>query len=244
MTYQLEFLKIDSEALGFNAWSLNHVRSDTDFQTALDSLKDAPGTKYVTCKIPVEEAVLIHEAERVGFRFAETQFSTSLRLSKNFDTTRYPYDYVRVDTEDELAQVAAIAQTTIEHDRYSRDPRIGRDASGLRYRHYLLDSFKREDDEIWATRSRSTGQLLTFRSHRKINEREVNLLIGGVHQDHKDLGLGIVSSHFCFNQLREAGYRRATTHISAANTPIVNLEIGHLSFRITNTFVVLSILLD
>jgi hypothetical protein len=35
------------------------------------------------------------------------------------------------------------------------------------------------------------------------------------------------------------GVRRGTTHISAANYPIFNLEIGRLGFRVVRTFAVL-----
>jgi hypothetical protein len=72
-----------------------------------------------------------------------------------------------------------------------------------------------------------------------MGQGEVNLLIGGVHPEFKDIGLGIISSHFCFNQLRLSGYRRAITHISAANTPIMNLELGHLGFRLSQTYIVM-----
>jgi hypothetical protein len=150
-----------------------------------------------------------------------------------------PYEYVLVDNHNDLAQVLKIAGATIEHDRYSRDPKIGKQISGDRYQRYLLDSFQREDDQIWSVRSKATKEILTFRSHRSVNEKEVNLLIGGVHPDHKSVGLGVVSSYFCFNQLRSMGYKRATTHISAANIPIINLEVNHLNFRVTDTFVVL-----
>jgi hypothetical protein len=239
LTYTLDYLDIDSEVLELSAWNLSGIESGSDFSDALTSVDKSSTTNYITCKLPIEEVRLIHAAEDAGFHFVETQFKTILRLNKLFDTSRYPYDYVCIKSDDELSEVLKIAENTIEHDRFTRDPKIGSKASGLRYRRYLKDSFDRDDDEIWGVKSKSTGQLLTFRSHRKVSDDEVNLLIGGVHPDFKDVGLGIISSHFCFNQLHNAGYRRAITHISAANTPIVNLEVGHLGFRISQTFVVL-----
>ena len=65
------------------------------------------------------------------------------------------------------------------------------------------------------------------------------LLLGGVHPNHKNVGLGVISSHFCFNQLKENGYKQAITHVSAANIPILNLEVGHFGFKVEETYVVL-----
>ena len=244
MTFFLNFLEVDSEVLSLSAWNLTGVESSEDFQFAIESVRGTQTKNYITCKLPIENINFIHAAERAGFNYVETQFQTTLRLKKTFDTSKYPYEYVPINLQDQLVEILEIAEATIEHDRFSRDPKIGRSASGQRYRRYLEDSYHRDGDEIWAVKSKATGQLLTFRSHRILSENEVHLLIGGVHPNFKDTGLGIVSSHFCFNQLRGAGFRRATTHISAANTPILNLEVGHFDFRIGNTYVVMRASLD
>lgn len=244
MTFSLEFLEIDSEALGLNAWNLSEIGTVDDFQSAIKSVASYSGRSYITCKLPIENLDFIHAAESAGFSFVETQFQTALKLTRTFDTSTYPYEYVPVLSESQLSEVQQIAETSFEHDRYSRDPRIGRNLSALRYRRYLENSYNNDKDEIWAVRSRVTGDLLTFRSHRVINKSEVTLLLGGVHHDFKKLGLGVVSSHFCFNHLRDAGFRRAITHISAANIPIVNLEVGYLGFKVVKSCVVMRIDLD
>ena len=244
MTFSLDFLEVDSEVLGLNAWNLTGVEATQDFHLAIESISKQQTKNYITCKLAIDNIAFIHAAEAAGFNYVETQFQTTLRLTKTFETTKYPYDYVRVDSQEQLFEVQNIAEETILHDRFTRDPRIGKNSSGARYRRYLEDSYHRDDDEIWSVKSRLTGQLLSFRSHRVLNKNEVSLLIGGVHPSFKDIGLGIISSHFCFNQLREAGFRRALTYISAANTPIMNLEVGHFDFRIGHTFVVMRAVLD
>ena len=243
MTYSLDYLEIDSDVLNLAVWSLSDVEFESDFPDVIQSISGFQKSNYITCKLPIESIHLIHAAEAAGFHFVETQFKTIIRLNRTFDTSKYPYDYVNLKSSDDLSEVLRIAESTIEHDRFSRDPKIGSKASGLRYRNYLEDSFQRDNDEIWVVKSRSSGRILTFRSHRHVSKDEVSLLIGGVHPDFKDIGLGIISSHFCFNQLREAGYRRAVTHISAANTPIVNLELGLLGFRVRQTYVVMRALI-
>jgi len=244
LTFSLDFLEVDSEVLDLNAWNLTGVKSPQDFYTAIESLPKKATRNYITCKLAIDDIALIHAAEAAGFNYVETQFQTTLRLTKTFDTTKYPYDYVLINSQEELLEISNIAEETILHDRFTKDLRIGKKSSGMRYRRYLEDSYYRDDDEIWAVKSRSTGQLLTFRSHRILSKNDVSLLIGGVHPSFKDIGLGIISSHFCFNQLHSAGFRRASTSISAANTPILNLEVGHFDFRVVNTFVVLRAVLN
>lgn len=239
MTHRLEYLEIDSSVFGFHSWMLDQVSDSSSFASVLDYVKRSDKKSFVTCKIQIDRIDLVHAAEQVGFSYVETQFQTSLRIPKEFDLSRYPYDYVRVETRSDLNEVLDIAAKSIEHDRFSRDPLIGKVTSGERYCRYLENSFDRDGDEIWSVRSRQSGKLLTFRSHRIVNHKEVSLLIGGVHPAHKESGLGVISSHFCFSMLKSSGFTRANTHISAANLPIVNLEVGHFGFRIVNAYVVL-----
>lgn len=239
MTAELEFLEVDSQVLGFDIWNLKGAATVEEFKSVIDRLSSSNRRFYVSSKFPIHEISAINAAEQAGFEFVETQFRTSLRLRKTYDVTRHPYEYVRVKSEDQLNEVLSIAATTIEHDRFSRDPRIGAQLSGERYKQFLRDSYHNSRDEIWCVASKSTGQILTFRSHRILDENEVLLLLGGVHPEHKDVGLGVISSYFCFNQLKSSGFKLARTHISAANIPIVNLEVGNFDFRVTDTFVIL-----
>jgi hypothetical protein len=239
VTFTLERVDVDSDVLGHNVFALAGATCEGDFVSASRKAAEQGDRWYIVTKLPADEIARVQAAEQAGFRYVETQLRTSLRLKVGFDVSKYPYDYVQVLTEEEFSEVAHIARSTIEHDRFSRDPFIGGALSGNRYERYLRNSFEASTDQIWSVRSRRSGELLTFRSHRPVTDNEVNLLIGGVHPAHKDVGLGVISSHFCFNALRAAGFKKAVTHISASNLPILNLEVGGLNFRVTNTFVVL-----
>lgn len=239
MSNTLERLEIDSDVLGRDVYSLVGAVSVDEFLAAAAAAASEGDIWYIVTKLPADAMAEVHAAESAGFQYVETQLRMTHRLKNEFDVSRYPYDYVRVTSEEEFAEVAYMARTTIEHDRFSRDPIIGSEVSGDRYERYLRNSFESSTDEIWSVRSRKTSQLLTFRSHRVVTDKEVLLLIGGVHPAFKDVGLGVVSSHFCFNALGAAGFRRAVTHISASNLPILNLEVGSLGFRVTDAFLVL-----
>jgi hypothetical protein len=239
VTYHCRLVDVDSEVFGRPTFSLSDVEAVADIDEALAEIDSGHGSSYTVCKLPSDRIDLIHAAEERAFFFLETQLRTLLRLKQAPTGNHERYEYVEVRDADDLAGVLEIAGRTIEHDRISRDPLLGPTLSGERYRRFLVESFERDDEEIWAVKSRDSGRILTFRSHKIMSPTEVLLLNGGVHPDHKDVGLGVISSHFCFAQLRGRGIARAVSHISAANMPIINLEIGYCNFRVTDSFAVL-----
>jgi hypothetical protein len=125
------------------------------------------------------------------------------------------------------------------HDRFTIDPALSPGISGARYRRYVEKSFVAPDEAVWRLYDPASKQTLNFRTHRVTGRGEALLLLGGVHPEFKGLGLGVIASYFCFNQMRRDGFRRAVTHISAINYPVFNLEIGNLGFRVNAAFAVL-----
>lgn len=239
MSPSLQRVDLDSEIFGRPTFMLSELSTAADFEMALEHIAKVEEESYTVCKIPIENMVLIHLAQERGFVFLETQFRTVVTLKHAPLGIHDRYSYIRVEQESQLSEVLAMASESVVHDRVSRDPLLGPTLSGERYRRLLIRSFEADDEEIWAVVSSSSNDLLTFRSHRKLNRSEVLLLNGGVHPRHKGSGLGVISSHFCFAQLQADGHRRAISHISTTNVPIVNLEIGYCKFRVTDAFAVL-----
>ena len=132
-----------------------------------------------------------------------------------------------------------IAGTTFVEDRFSSDPLVGKPGSGERFRRYVLKSFRAEDEAVYRLLDPSNGRALAFNTHRYLSDDEVLFLLGGVHADLKAVGLGAANDYFLFNELMSKGVRRGTTHISAANIPVFNLEIGRLGFRVTAVYAIL-----
>jgi hypothetical protein len=194
---------------------------------------------YVSCRVPMEDLATIQRLEHHGFRFIECQIRSTVRFSRAYDVSRFPYEYQRVTTDDALEEVLDIASRTVLHDRFSVDPAVPKGVSGSRYRRYVEKSFAAPDEAVWRLYDPVSRQTLNFRTHRVTGPGEVLLLLGGVHPEFKGLGLGVIASYFCFNQMRRDGVLRASTHISAINYPVFNLEIGGLGFRVDCTFAVL-----
>jgi ribosomal protein S18 acetylase RimI-like enzyme len=194
---------------------------------------------YVSCKVPLEDLAGIHFLEKAGFNLIECQIRSTIKLRRPYDVSAFPYDFQKITREEDLSDVLDIAGATFVHDRVSLDPCIAPGIAGARYREYVLNSFRSPDEAVYRLVDQLTDQVVAFKTHRYLGAGEVLLLLGGVHPDFKNLGLGPVNGFFEFNELMRMGVRRCTTHISAGNYPIFNLEIARLGFRVVCTFAVL-----
>lgn len=231
--------EIDTDVFGFDVYSLVLTNNSFSLGEELERIASRGRAAYLVLRVDASEISQIEKAENLGFHFLETSFLTTLRLQTVFDTASHPYEYRKIEDLSELAAVCEIARDTMSMDRFSLDPVVGKRLSGERYVRYLQRSFYDASEEVWVVVSRKSGKILTFRSHRWISADRVRLLNGGVHPDHKEVGLGVVSSHFCFNSLMASGVRWVETQISAANIPIVNLEVSQFGFKVTRTLVTL-----
>lgn len=237
--YQNDF---ETRILGETIFIIEELSCPDDLEIAYRTI-EANRPCYSLLKLDQAQLPLVHHAEELGFRFLELQFETVLTLSRAQVPRASEFTYERIDTEDQFENVAQIARNAISQDRVSRDPLLGPELSGERYVAFLRNSFESADEEVWSLRRRSTGEYVSFRSHRRVNDSEVRLLVGGIRTDLQNLGLGQLSSDHCFFSLRQQGYRRARTSISATNVPIVNLELGHLGFRVRRaTFILRKVL--
>lgn len=236
---KVERIEVDSAVFGRSVLALKDVTPADDLAAEEARYTQQFRPAYVSCRVPLEELATVHRLEQHGFQFIECQIRSTIRFARDYDVSRYPYEYQRVATREALDEVLDIAGRTVVHDRFTIDPAVSQDISGARYRRYVEKSFAAPDEAVWRLYDPASKQTLNFRTHRVTGPGEVQLLLGGVHPEFKSLGLGVIASYFCFNQMRREGFRRAVTHISAINYPVFNLEIGNLGFRVNATFAVL-----
>jgi hypothetical protein len=236
---KVERIEIDSEVFGRNVLSLCDVNPEDGLGNKESRYLKEFSPVYVSCRIPMEDLTTIHRLEDQGFRLIEFQIRSVIHFKKTYEVSKYPYEYQRVTTEEALHDVLDIAGVTVVHDRFTVDGSVPPGISGERYRRYVQKSFDSSNEEVWRLYDPVAKTTLSFRSHRLTAPGEVLLLLGGVHPDYKTLGLGVISSFFCFNQMRKDGIRKAVTHISAINYPVFNLEIGNLGFRVLTTFAIM-----
>jgi hypothetical protein len=234
-----ELIEIDSQISGHNVLAIHDFDPRTDFAEFERCYIAEYTPSYVSAKVPLEAIGSVHALENEGFRLAECQIRSSIKLRKPYDTSAFPYDFEQVKREEDLKEVLEIAGATFLHDRFSTDPLLLPGISGTRYQAYVLKSFRSPDEAVFRLIDRASGQTVAFKTHRYVGSSEVLFLLGGVHPDLKTLGLGLISEYFEFNELIRKGIKRGVTHISASNYPIFNLEIGQLGFRVVSTFAVM-----
>src|SRR6058998_1148835 len=217
---RIEKSEVDSAVFGRSVLSLDNLMPGDDVAAEEGRYIREFNPAYVSCRVPLEDLPAIHRLEQHGFQFVECQIRSTIRFTKDFDVSRYPYEYQRVTTQEALKEVLDIAGRTVEHDRFTIDRAVPQGASGARYRRYVEKSFESPDEAVWRLYDPAAKQTLNFRTHRVTGTGEALLLLGGVHPEFKRIGLGAIASYFCFNQMRRDGIRRAVTHISAINYPV------------------------
>lgn len=236
---RVEFLDIDSQVTGGTVLSIQDFDPAADFAAFERDYITRYDPLYVSCRVSLGAIGNSHILEDAGFRLIECQIRSAIRLRKPFDVSAFPYTFERVTAEKDLAPVLDIAASTFEHDRFFVDPEFGPPISGARYRDYVRKSFCSSDEAVYRLVEGASGETVAFKTHRYLAGNEVLLLLGGVHPEYKSLGVGLINEYFEFNELIGKGIKRATTHISAANYPVFNLEIGGLGFRVLETFAIL-----
>lgn len=236
---EVQKIDIDSVVIGKNVLTIHDFNQDADFMKFERSYLQKFNPYYVSCKVALENITAVHLLENYGFNLIECQIRSSLNLRKPYDVSRFDYKMLPVTRQEELDEVLDIAATTFTHDRFSIDSSIDSTLSGMRYREYVKKSFQSPNEAVYRLVSPITGQTVAFKTHLYMNNNEVLCLLGGVHPEKKNLGLGVINTYFELNELIQKGVKKITTHISASNYPIFNLEIGHLGFKVVTTFAVL-----
>jgi hypothetical protein len=235
---KIERIAIDSQVLGGNVLAIQDFDPAANFAAFERGYIADYAPVYVSAKVPLERISQVHALESAGFQLAECQIRSMIKLRKSYDVSAFPYDFERVVKEEDLDPVLDIAATTFLHDRFTMDRSIGPAVSGARYREYVRQSWVSPDEAVYRLIDRE-GRTLAFKTHRYVSGTEALFLLGGVHADYKNLGLGMISEYFEFNELIRKGIRKGITHISAANYPVFNLEIAQLGFRVLTTFAVM-----
>jgi hypothetical protein len=230
---------IDSEAAGCNVIDIHDFDDRMDF-ASFETAAVLPLAPHLAfCKVPAENVLPIHRLEDLGFRFAELQLSITARMKRRFDTESFRYTFMPVESEEDAAAALALAGSIFTHDRFTTDELLGRAASRRRYESYLRRSLARPDERVYVMKNDATGAVVSFASIRLLGPTEARLLIGGVANEFKKSGLGVIHDYVGWNAYYDQGIRTLRSAVSAANHPIINLEISHLGFRVDGSHLVL-----
>ncbi|MFC1818483.1 hypothetical protein ACFL0B_05235 [Thermodesulfobacteriota bacterium] len=233
--------EIDTKIMGRVVLSILDFSPKQDFTAFEKAYIEEYDPQYVYSKVPIEKLESINSLERHGFRFIEVQMKLTHRMRKPHDTSSFPYRFEHIEKKEDLEEVLKIARETFDDDRITIDTEL-LDAKTLavkRYEAYLLNSFNDPDERVSRLVNLKTKEVVAFSSHRILGNGEVQLFLGGVKPKYKGLGLAPLHSMCQRNSLIDEGVKKITTHISARNYDIINLEVGGFKYKVEQSFVVL-----
>lgn len=235
----IDLEEIDSRVLGQAVLTLRDFDPGSDFASFERDYMARYHPRYVTSKVPVGQVHAVQALENRGFRFVEVQVGGVVPIRKRQDVKAYPYRFERVTTEKVLDEVLAIAGTSFDIDRFVTDPDLDSGFSGRRYREYVRKSYQSADEAVYRLFDPADGKTLSFKTHRILNDREVDGLLGAVRVDLKGSGLGLLMDHYYYNQLLDDGKMQMRTRISVANTVMFRYFVGTGSMRVESISAVL-----
>jgi hypothetical protein len=213
-------------------------QSDFNFKIFEKRIFEQYNPCYTYTKISIENVKLIQYFEQHGYEFIEVQIQSKKKIGYN-ELKDTEYYFKEVDNSDELQAAKQIAMTTFTDDRIYVDPYIPNMASGERYVRYVENSHNSRDECLLCLKSNVSNEVVAFKTHKYVNDKEVLFLLGGVRSDLKNCGIGPLSSWHELNYLYGKGYSYGITNISARNYAVFNLEIGKMNFKVKQVFIVL-----
>jgi hypothetical protein len=231
--------EIESNLLGLNVVEIRDF-SHTDVEAVLEFEKSLSEPTYVFSKIILDDIPSVNILERIGYEVVEVQINSKSRLTVPVfnDSYNSKYSYNKLVDQSDLDFITDYARHTLAIDRFSKDRKIAPEKSSNRIVQLLEKSFYDDDEEIWILRYAETSEILSFRSHRRLDLENCRLLLGSISPRFLNIGIGEISWYFARQELIRQKYKNAHTTISAANTSVFNLEIGSQGFRVQNTVLV------
>lgn len=236
---ELKLIEIDSKALNNVVARIDNFDIKLDFKDFEKAYLEKFKPFYVYIKLPINDLRNIHEIEKNGFNFMEVQFEMEKMIKSVKNIYQDEYVFVEIKTENEVNKIIDMASSIFTDDRISIDPELPKNWSGRRYSAYIKHSFEAENERIFKLVSKKNNEICGFKTFRIETDKRILLLLGGVANKYKNTPLGLINAITEINYLVEQGYKKIITHISARNTPIVNLELSWLNYKVVDTNVIL-----
>jgi hypothetical protein len=236
---------LESELLGLAVYE---IPSNEALNASLvkEDESNAARPCYVFSKVNVKDVERINFLEKIGYQFVESQIKSRVQILAPEFNERFEnnYSYTLLTNPSDVEVIKNFSVNTLMIDRFSIDPEIPRASAEFRLRSLIDRSFSLQDEEIWILRYSKTAEIIAFRSHKRTTLDGCRLLLGSIHPDFLNLGIGKASWYFANKQLYLDGIKFADTAISSSNTGVFNLEIGELNFRVREVNIVMKKILQ
>lgn len=232
---------LDSQAFGASVLKIIDIETQIDFSQFEADYLNQYDPRYVYARLEIEALDKIHYLEDHGFRFMETQFKMTKRLTRleNMKPFDNHFFLEKVTNERELPQIYTMCDQIMKVDRIFIDQQINPEIARQRYYLYIEKSFKAENENLFKTIYQPAGQTIGFHTNMLIDKKNVLFFIGGILPEFRNSGASFAHEYLIFNYLFNQGFKNITTHISAANYNIINFEMRTVGFKPKQTYVVL-----
>jgi hypothetical protein len=227
----------DAEIFGFSVadYAVGDSRfvSETRpaFQDALVNWATVNQVELISCSVPADDSLWLSLLASLGFIFVTVSLRGTLpRLrASNLPATRTT---VRLMKPDDRSDVERIAETAFRFGRYHADPHFPYRLAQLRYQRWVHNAFSTPDPQTRVYVVGQPGRVSGF-FHVVLKDGLADLRLGAIDVASQSGIAGFYLYVGALEALKQAGARRATAKISAANVSVMNI-CAALGFRFSH----------
>jgi hypothetical protein len=226
----------DSSSLGVQTYEILSINyTDDNKSLCIEELQsnDFCNARLIYGRFPANDLEVKDILLNSGYIPCEISFRVVLPKLQDYVLPklflRRLVDVALVDRE-KLSAISHIARNMFEFSRFHEDPFIQKELADKRIFQWVNDMVNQEVSTL-VSRNK-VGDILSFMIFAVNEKMEVELILGGSKKEyrlHSPFFWGSVITY-----LKESGYNKISTTISAANSGVLSLY-QNLEFRIANT---------
>ncbi len=213
--------------LDMNVAEIDFAENDKEYDKSVEG-----NYQYIVAKVPKGNIYICNILESNGYKFIEAQLELTRKIS---DVDKYMGSYnnfiakfsykIIVKDEDLLKLIEKINENMFISDRISLDENFGREVSCRRYRNWIKDEFLKTNSIV--VEVMNDNKSIGFFLVRKRENYCATSLLGGIFDEYRNSGLGIVMESMVVKFCKNSSIKRLETNVSSNNINAINM---HLAF--------------
>lgn len=195
------------------------------------AVADRHDRALIVSRVPLEDIEWQRALCAHRFYPVETSLQPYRELSRFEPGRRFAGLELRPVQAGELDRVLEIARSAFSRGRYHLDANVPRAGADERYARWIQNAV-RDGDDVLVFCNEKSGDVLGFYHLRDLGEGTADLSLAALAPESHGLGLGPLLYDQCLEACVQRGFSRVETHISVANTAVLNIYSGlGFSFR-------------
>jgi hypothetical protein len=233
---------LEAKLLGQNVISVSDIESVEELYKIEGQLISKYNPSYIYAIIDAIDVEYIQFLEEKGYHFSEFRVKSSLLLEEEVInlSTFYPYQAELVGDYEYLNQAKAILSDAKSDDRYSRDPKLGKELSLTRNIKLLEKSFNSYPNEfLLGVINSHNDELVAFRTGTFLNKKEAHFYQYGIKHGMDFNHISSILESLTFEFLSGRGINIVHAVSTGFNIDELNRLIANHGFEIRGSFVLL-----